>query len=524
MLDFLLENDVLSAIIAFALVLIPAVLVHEFGHFLAARRAGITVLEFGIGFPPRIKKLFTWKETEFTLNWLIFLGGFVRPLGEDFVRPLSEAATEQERAELLAQQSADSAEKRKNQPETPSAARGNAHPSEREQLAARGVSNIKAVYEAKPWPRMLFMAAGAIANFIFAFLIFVLIGLIDMPEKVGVGVGFSVVAVDSPLVEVGLREGDIITGVDGEYLASTEELLTRLEAAIDTPVTLQIRREETENERSQQLDLEIVPTATLLAAFRDAHQYLIVLTIEGESPAFYAGLLPDDRITQMNGENLVDLPDPSGRLNQLTTAQAGQEVTLTVLRNGETLDIRLTPRTNPPARQGRIGISVNTEYVTPDWSLSYVELDHYETSPQSPPVALRYGIERTAYIFRLILEFPARLLANETEPEERRIVSPVGVSQMGGKILQNSIEEAEPSMILDYIALISIALGFTNLLPIPAFDGGRILFVIIEIIRGKPIAPEREGLVHLAGLLFLLTVGVFFIINDIVNPLTNVIP
>jgi len=77
MFDFLLGNDLLSALLAFGIVLIPAVIVHELGHFLAARAVGITILEFGIGFPPRIAKLFTWRETEFTLN-AIPLGGDAR--------------------------------------------------------------------------------------------------------------------------------------------------------------------------------------------------------------------------------------------------------------------------------------------------------------------------------------------------------------------------------------------------------------------------------------------------------------
>jgi regulator of sigma E protease len=115
-------------------------------------------------------------------------------------------------------------------------------------------------------------------------------------------------------------------------------------------------------------------------------------------------------------------------------------------------------------------------------------------------------------------------LRRETQPEENRIVSIVGVSQLGGEFLQESIEQDRPIVILNYIALISIALGVTNLFPIPALDGGRILFVLIEIIRGKPIAPEREGIIHLIGLAFLLSIGIIFILNDIFNPLTDLLP
>ncbi|MCA9907371.1 MAG: site-2 protease family protein, partial [Anaerolineae bacterium] len=76
MTDFLLSNDFITGIIAFLLVLIPAVIIHEIGHFLAAKAVGITILEFGIGMPPRMVTLFTRAGTEYTLNWLP-LGGFV---------------------------------------------------------------------------------------------------------------------------------------------------------------------------------------------------------------------------------------------------------------------------------------------------------------------------------------------------------------------------------------------------------------------------------------------------------------
>ena len=86
------ENNPLVVIVAFIIVLTPLILIHELGHFFAAKSVGITILEFGLGFPPKVRKLFTWRETEFTLNW-IPLGGFVRPLGEDVLRPLDESPT-----------------------------------------------------------------------------------------------------------------------------------------------------------------------------------------------------------------------------------------------------------------------------------------------------------------------------------------------------------------------------------------------------------------------------------------------
>ena len=137
MLDFLVGNDLLSALVAFVLVLIPAVIVHELGHFLAARAIGVSVLEFGIGFPPRVAKLFTWRETEFTLN-MIPLGGFVRPLGEDMVRPPEDKGGERS-GDSPAESGADrSSRDRRTQV---------AYVSEREELAQRGFTDVKAVHD-----------------------------------------------------------------------------------------------------------------------------------------------------------------------------------------------------------------------------------------------------------------------------------------------------------------------------------------------------------------------------------------
>jgi regulator of sigma E protease len=113
------------------------------------------------------------------------------------------------------------------------------------------------------------------------------------------------------------------------------------------------------------------------------------------------------------------------------------------------------------------------------------------------------------------------VISGALKPEDARPVSIVGMSQIGGAVIQESIQQGRVAPILDFIATISVALGFFNLLPIPALDGGRIVFVVIEIVRGRPIAPEREGLVHLIGLALLLSLSVLIILNDVINPITN---
>ncbi len=98
-------------------------------------------------------------------------------------------------------------------------------------------------------------------------------------------------------------------------------------------------------------------------------------------------------------------------------------------------------------------------------------------------------------------------------------MSVVGISQIAGQAAESSASSGNLFPLLSIAAFINIALGFTNLLPIPALDGGRIFFVLIEALRGRRIEPEREGMVHVVGMLVLLGLMILMIVQDIVNPI-----
>ncbi len=117
------------------------------------------------------------------------------------------------------------------------------------------------------------------------------------------------------------------------------------------------------------------------------------------------------------------------------------------------------------------------------------------------------------------LRAPLLLIRGDISASDARPVSVVGISQLAGRAAEETATERDWFPILWFAAVISVALGFTNLLPIPALDGGRITFVLVEAIRGRRVEPEREGMVHLVGMLFLLGLMVLIIIQDIVNPI-----
>ena len=484
MWDLLLGNNGLASLLAFALVLIPAVIIHELGHFFAGKSVGITILEFGIGFPPRIGRLFVWRGTEFTLNWLP-LGGFVRPLGEDMVSQQGEEAENLDRREAN----------------------------------ERGIPNPKAVSEAKPLQRIFFLSAGAVANLVSAFILFMMIGMLGVRA---VGVDVVNIEPDSPLYTAGLRSGDIIQNINGEAFLPGEYL--RLSDMLDA-ITTDLQGQSGDVELTVLRDADGGSPETFSATYAPSdaattEERVRVVSVLNGTPAQAAGIRAGDLITAFNGTPITSIE----QLQELTQENVGSDVELTLSRVGESVQTQIVPREDPPANEGSMGIGIEPAFHLSTLGMTYQPMLNRVIVNLSFFEALNYSGDRFVSLFATIASIPSAIIEGQISAQEARPVSIVGISQAGGEFLQASIEQSQPVIILDYIALISIALGLTNLLPIPALDGGRILFVLIEMVRGRPIPPEREGVVHLLGLIFLLSLTVVVIINDILNPITDMLP
>jgi regulator of sigma E protease len=121
-------------------------------------------------------------------------------------------------------------------------------------------------------------------------------------------------------------------------------------------------------------------------------------------------------------------------------------------------------------------------------------------------------------IARRTVELPIMLIRGNISTQEARPTSVVGISQIMTFSLQQSVEWGLAFPALQTASLISLALGLTNLLPLPALDGGRILFVLIETVRGKRVPPEREALIHFIGMLILVGLMALVMLQDLINP------
>ncbi|MCP5100170.1 MAG: PDZ domain-containing protein [Chloroflexi bacterium] len=228
--------------------------------------------------------------------------------------------------------------------------------------------------------------------------------------------------------------------------------------------------------------------------------------VNPESPAMVAGLQAGDSIIEVEGVKA----DSSGVIADMMRTHAGETVELVVDRNGEPVTLTVVPRLPgeyDPTIEGPIGVG-----------LTIMEEGGIRIK-RTPVEAAITSAESMWRIVSLTVQVPAMLIRGDISPSEARPVSAVGISQIAGQAAEVSVSSGNLFPILNMIAFISVALGFTNLLPIPALDGGRILFVIIEAIRGRRVAPEREGMVHVVGMVVLLGLMVLLIVQDIVNPI-----
>ena len=186
--------------------------------------------------------------------------------------------------------------------------------------------------------------------------------------------------------------------------------------------------------------------------------------------------------------------------NQLIKERAGNEVTMTMLRGDEWVDIQVTPRVDPPPGEGALGVQISP--ITTLGTLGVLP-------------SLWEGVKSTAEYVMVVLQLPVMLIMGTLSPQEAQLSGPVGIAQMVGGAVSATVETGLWFPILRLSAVLSAALAITNLLPLPALDGGRLLFILIETLRGRRVNPEREGLVHMVGFVLLLGLLVIVTVQDI---------
>jgi regulator of sigma E protease len=229
--------------------------------------------------------------------------------------------------------------------------------------------------------------------------------------------------------------------------------------------------------------------------------------VQEDSAADAAGLQADDVILEANdipveGETPVEAIE---KLQGIIQRSAGESLPLTIRRGGETVDITAVPEERNG--QGFLGINL-VGHEAPDGAVRY----------PIHKAALKAGEDMVATVVTIV-QLPRMLRQGEVEPEQVAPSSVVGINEIIALSLQETIEVGRLWYVLQTAAMVSYALALTNLLPLPALDGGRVVFVLIEAIRGKRVPPEVESAIHFAGMVILLALMAFIMLRDIVNPI-----
>lgn len=428
------------------------VTVHEYGHFWVARRNGIRVLRFSVGFGRPLVRWYDRHGTEFVVAW-IPLGGYVKMLDEREA-PVPEA----------------------------------------EQSFA---FNRKT-----PGQRIAVASAGPIANFLFAILAFAVL--------YSIGVRGLVPMVDTPLPETpaavaGFERGDLIRRVDGRDVQNWRDLALALAGRVGDSGTIRFELERQGS--TQQLEIQIErwlsresqpnPLVDIGLSPRRPDIPAVIGEVMAGGAAERAGLIPGDRILTADGQRIENW------LDWVAVIQLNGERPLLVAldRDGARLSLTLTPevRQQGDQQQGFIGAAA-APFSWPDEQITVQRV--------MPWTGVWLGIQDTWEMISLSFGMLGKMVSGLVSFEQ--IGGPISMAQMAGESVQGGLET-----FIRFLAFISISLGVVNLLPIPVLDGGHILFYSIEWLRGKPLSERLQILAAQFGLVLIIGLMVLAFVNDI---------
>lgn len=228
---------------------------------------------------------------------------------------------------------------------------------------------------------------------------------------------------------------------------------------------------------------------------------IMVVGLAENSPAAVAGLRVDDRIVAVDGEKVAGLEN----FIALAGEKAGQVIELTITREGSSLVVDLVPRENPPEGEGPLGVAI-----------SDVELKKYPWY-QMPYLGAREGIRESLGWSKLILSSMGKMFSGIFAGQvPKDLAGPIGVFQITGEAVKNG-----PLAVAKFLAIFSVNLAIFNILPFPALDGGRLVFLAYEFFTRKRADTKVEATVNTVGLVFLLSLMFLITINDILRLIHN---
>jgi regulator of sigma E protease len=439
-------------LVSVVVVLGVLIVVHELGHFIMARLAGVGVERFSVGFGPVLWR-FRGKETEYCVS-AIPMGGYVKMMGDD-ENPLE---------------------------------------------GGKGATiDPRKAFNAKPLAaRFLIVFAGPAMNFVLAVVIaalmFMLVGRPVAPAQVGR------VVEGGPAAQAGLQTGDRIISIDGAAVPYWEDVARVVQAA--GPRALKVVVKGASGERT----VDLTPTQTKRRDLFGDEQNVWELgaspyipatigdTVSGD-PADQAGLKSGDTVTALEGQPVMSWDDLAEKIHQ----RAGQPTRLEVKRGSETLPITVTPKKGKiPGPDGK-EVEAGLVGIRPGGTTLMVR--------SNPLTATWEGVvwagDVTAKTAIGLYKWASRQIPSNS------IGGPIQIATMAGEQARQGI-----SSLALFTAVISVNLFLLNLLPVPMLDGGHLLFFACEAVLGRPLSVRKREVAQQVGFALLMLLMVFAFYND----------
>ena len=453
-------SSILINLISIIILLGVIIGIHELGHFLAARKFNVHVIRFKIGFGKTLVSRFDKRGTEFSIG-LLPLGGYVQMLGEDNPIQGKDSDPDNNSEEISYPQAS---------------------------LGARAIIT----------------AAGPIANFVLAVIAYFLIFMIGVKDLVPI---VGAVNDDSLAMQAGIEVGDRIVSIDNKEVVSLKDLNTLLALRIGETgsILVNYKKPNSDLKYSESVNIEDWLSSELDQSIISSFGILpfippIVSSVQVGSPADKSGIESGDQIIRV-GDNVIRT---WYELVEEISSIPDKETSLTIKRNGTSFSVPASigsVQDELGMKIGRIGIArISSNEEIPDEFLVITK--------KGPIESFALGIKETYNFTVLILDSIGKMITGSISAEN--IGGPIQIA-----VLSGSAAKAGLVSFISMIALLSINLGLINLLPVPILDGGQLVLIAAEKIKGSPLSAGFVEFAYRIGLLLVIGLMAFAVFNDI---------
>ncbi|WP_180134945.1 RIP metalloprotease RseP [Acinetobacter sp. YH12070] len=449
--------NALFMIIAAILLLGPLIAIHEFGHYFVARKLGVKVLVYSIGFGPTLLKWTSKKSgIQYQLSALP-LGGYVKMLDE------------------------------------------------REgDVAAEDLP--KAFNRQHPWKRIAIVAAGPLINLAFAVVLF---WILFLPAQEQLNTRVGKILPNTPAAAAQMQTGDKITAVDGTQVSTWERLNYALVDRVGETGNIQIQAE-----RAGQIQNFSLPIQSFL---RDQTQSpldvlgftpyrpeipAVVSKLSEDGAAIRQGMQVGDRIVSIDGVKM------KGWFDVVQVVQASPEklLKIDVLRQNKIVHLNVMPQ----GKRDQMGKVTGLLGVQSDPGKVNIPAEYKQTIQYTPVEAMGKAVEKTGQISSMILNSIVKMVRGLVGLDN--LSGPITIAKVAGQSAEMGWQT-----FISFMALMSVSLGILNLLPIPMLDGGHLIYYFIELIRGKPVSEQIQLVGLKIGMVLLGSMMLLALFNDIMR-------